>query len=92
MNPALDADSYLVSYDYSDTRKVRCRRYVKGFGAQKCPRRVQTQLYSHTADLDIENCCVTLVLQLLEELCPQPEIDPEANCGRRTREKYAGKR
>ena len=30
------------------------------------------------ADLDIENCCVTLVLQLLEKLCPQPEINLEA--------------
>ena len=79
VNPALDAGSaYLVSYHYSDNRKVRCRRYVHGFGAQKCARRVQTQLYSHTADLDIENCCVILVLQILEKLCPKPEINPEA--------------
>ena len=65
-------------YHYSDAVGIRSRRYVAGFGAQKCAQRIQYHLLSHTVDLDIKNCCVTLVLQLLEKLEPSPPMPAEA--------------
>ena len=63
--PADDFVSVSAKYKYCGERKLRARRYACQNSAQRCARRIQTQLYGHTIDLDIENCCATLVLQLL---------------------------
>lgn len=58
--------SVAVRYKYSGDRKLRARRYAANQNsAQKCARRIQTQLYGHTTDLDIENCCVETALYCL---------------------------
>ena len=61
-------------YRYTGDRKLRARRYAIQNSAQKCARRIQTQLFGHTIDLDIENCCAALVLQLVDKLCPKPAM------------------
>lgn len=63
-----------VSYHYGDDRTIRTRRFAEGMGAQKCARRVQMHLFHHSRDLDIANCCVTIMLQLLDKLKPSPEM------------------
>eukprot|EP00435_Cladocopium_sp_Y103_P008302 s3962_g2.t1 len=68
----------VVTYAYTGDREMRCRRYVNGFGAQKCSRRIQSQLFAHTVDLDIQNCCASLALQLLQKLKPKPELPKKA--------------
>ena len=68
----------VVTYAYTGDREMRCRRYANGFGAQKCSRRIQSQLFAHTADLDIQNCCASLALQLLQKLKPKPELPQKA--------------
>lgn len=70
--------SVSARYAYSGHRKIRARRYAVQTSAQKCARRIQTQIFAHTIDLDIENCCATLVLQLIEKLRPQPPMPEEA--------------
>jgi hypothetical protein len=35
-------------------------------------------LFAHTADLDIQNCCASLALQLLQKLKPKPELPQKA--------------
>ena len=67
-----------VRYKYSGDRKLRGRRYATQTSAQKCARRIQTQLFDHTIDLDIENCCATLALQLVDKLKPNPPMPEEA--------------
>ena len=76
--PATGLVETSVRYKYSGDRKLRGRRYATQTSAQKCARRIQTQLFDHTIDLDIENCCATLVLQLLEKLKPNPPMPEEA--------------
>ena len=66
------------SYKYSDDRQIRGRRYVCGAGAQSCAQRLQYHLFPHTVDLDISNCCLSLVLQLLEKAAPEPSLPDEA--------------
>eukprot|EP00435_Cladocopium_sp_Y103_P017516 s1987_g4.t1 len=67
-----------VEYKYSESRSIRCRRYAVGTSAQKCARRIQARLFRHTVDLDIQNCCASLTLQLLQKLKPQPPMPQKA--------------
>eukprot|EP00438_Fugacium_kawagutii_P027022 Skav232520 [mRNA] locus=scaffold1096:926666:934699:- [translate_table: standard] len=76
--PAEGFVSVSVKYAYSSMRQIRCRRYAAGIGVQKCPRRIQAKLCSHTVDLDIENCCGNLVLQLVAKLQPKPGMPEDA--------------
>ena len=75
--PADDFVSVSATYKYCGERKLRARRYACQSSAQRCAGRIQTQLYGHTIDLDIENCCAALVLQLLQKLKPNPPM-PDA--------------
>lgn len=70
--------SVSARYKYSGDRPLRARRYACQNSAQRCARRIQTQLYGHTIDLGVENCCATLVLQLMEKLRPKPSMPEEA--------------
>eukprot|EP00438_Fugacium_kawagutii_P034932 Skav206393 [mRNA] locus=scaffold834:643982:646531:- [translate_table: standard] len=65
-------------YKYIGARHLRARRYACQNSAQRCARRIQTQLFGHTIDLGIENCCATLVLQIMEKLQPKPPMPEEA--------------
>lgn len=66
-----------VTYRYVGTRATRDRRYANGFAAQACSRRLQKILFPHTVDLDIQGCCLAILLQLYEKILPQPPL-PEA--------------
>ena len=62
-----------VTYHYADKSNVRSRRYTKRAGAQSAPRRVQHRTLSeHTCDLDIANCCLTILQQLIVKMEPTP--------------------
>ena len=69
-----ELESAVCQYQYTDAVSVRSRRFVQGFGVQKCAQHIQYHLLSHTVDLDIRNCCITLTLQLLEKLEPSPPL------------------
>ena len=66
--------THSVIYSYAGERFARDRRYAHGFAAQTCSRRLQQLLFPHTVDLDIQNCCLTILLQLYEKLSPQPPL------------------
>jgi len=61
----------MVHYRYPLGAEFRSRRQVEGIGSQACPRRFLMVLASHTIDLDIEKCCFTITLQLLQRLKPK---------------------
>ncbi|CAE7650574.1 unnamed protein product [Symbiodinium sp. CCMP2592] len=64
-----------VTYHYVDKSTVRGRRYTKRAGAQCTPRRVQHRTLSeHTCDLDIANCCLTILRQLIDKMEPTPGL------------------
>ena len=54
---------------------VRARRYGPVGGAQAMSRRLQIPAVGdHTVDLDIQNCCLTLVYQIVQKLRPDPAL------------------
>lgn len=57
-----------VRYKYALGHEFRSRRVAEDIGAQKFPRRLLAVVAHHTLDLDIENCCFVLILQLLTKL------------------------
>ena len=66
-----------VSYDYpaNPTYTVTPRRYSTAGSAQCMSRRLQLHvLASHSADLDIENCCLCLTYQILQKIKPAPAL------------------
>ena len=63
-----------VTYRYAGERDTRDRRYANGFAAQTCSRRLQQYLFPHTADLDIQTCCLAILAQLYEKIAPQPPL------------------
>ena len=66
-----------VTYRYAGDRVSRDRRYANGFAAQTCSRRMQQLLFPHTVDLDIQSCCLTILVQLYDKLLPQPPLPDE---------------
>ena len=55
-------------------KTCRTRKYVQGPGSQNLGTAFLAAALSHTTDLDIENCCFSLLLQLLDFLkIDQPE-------------------
>ncbi|CAE7836607.1 unnamed protein product [Symbiodinium sp. CCMP2592] len=69
-----------VQYRYSDKQSysIAARRYAEKGGAQSISRRLQVHVVDgHTTDLDISNCCLTLVQQILQKLEPQPALPEE---------------
>ena len=67
--------SLSVSYWYSEKQdySVRARRYTVNGGVQSMSRRLQYDVVGgHTGDLDIQNCCMTLVQQIIAKTCPEP--------------------
>eukprot|EP00439_Symbiodinium_sp_Y106_P000088 s4863_g1.t1 len=70
-------DHIIWSYGYSDKIEytVRARRYTNNDGVQSMSRRLQYHVVDgHTIDLDIQNCCLTLLQQILAEVDPQPPL------------------
>ena len=66
-----------VQYHFGNDPKysVRSRRYASGDSAQAMSRRLQAQvLDGHTYDLDIRNCCFSLLHQIVAKLEPQPPL------------------
>ena len=66
-----------TSYGYSDKMSytVRARRYAVTDGVQSMSRRLQHHVVDgHTIDLDIQNCCLTLLQQIIAQTAPQPPI------------------
>ncbi|CAE7674583.1 unnamed protein product [Symbiodinium sp. CCMP2592] len=69
--------SRTVSYGYSDKVQytVRARRYTNNGGVQSMSRRLQSHVVDgHTVDLDIQNCCLTLLQQIIAKVEPQPSM------------------
>ena len=66
-----------VTYRYVGIRASRDRRYANGFAAQTCSRRMQQFLFPHTVDLDIQSCCLTILVQLYDKLLPEPPLPDE---------------
>ena len=69
--------SFDVSYHYPEQNTVRSRRYARKGGAQVAPRRVQHITLPHTQDLDIHNCCLSILKQLLDKTNPTPALPEE---------------
>ncbi|CAE7544956.1 unnamed protein product [Symbiodinium natans] len=66
-----------VQYHYSNDLQfsVRARRYSEAYAAQSMSRRLQSQVVEgHTVDLDICNCCVSIVHQVIAKLQPTPAL------------------
>ena len=69
--------SRTTSYGYSEklSYTVRARRYATADGVQSMSRRLQLHVVDgHTIDLDIQNCCLTLLQQILAQTAPQPAM------------------
>ena len=69
-----------VEYSYSVKQKysIRARRYGSVGGAQSMSRRLQVHAVGgYTVDLDIHNCCLTLVYQIVQKLSPDPALPEE---------------
>ena len=65
-----------VTYRHSLPAWVRTRQYAQGRSAQKLSRAWQVAALPDTADLDISNCCFTLLLQLADRLEPLHPVWP----------------
>ncbi|CAE7478378.1 unnamed protein product [Symbiodinium sp. CCMP2592] len=66
-----------ISYAYSEKvpYTVRARRYTNNGGVQSMSRRLQSHVVDgHTVDLDIQNCCLTLLQQIIAKVEPQPPM------------------
>ena len=66
-----------ITYHYPDkpAYTVTPRRYAGLGSAQAMSRRLQMHvLETHSADLDIQNCCFSLTYQLLEKMKPEPAL------------------
>ena len=66
-----------VQYHYSNDLQfsVRARRYSEAYAAQSMSRRLQSPVVEgHTVDLDICNCCVSIVHQVIAKLQPTPAL------------------
>ena len=73
-----DQDGFVslpVTYRYK-LDSVRTRRYADGHSVQNLGTAWQAVALADTIDLDIENCCFTLLLQVLEKVEPQHESWP----------------
>ncbi|CAE7251936.1 unnamed protein product [Symbiodinium microadriaticum] len=73
-----DQDGFVslpVAYRYK-LDGVRTRRYADGHSVQNLGTAWQAVALADTIDLDIENCCFTLLLQVLEKVEPQHESWP----------------
>ena len=69
-----------IKYFYSPeaTYSVNSRRYAGSGSAQSMSRRLQLHvLDGHTCDLDIQNCSLTLLHQLIVKLDPKPAMPDE---------------
>ncbi|CAE7201047.1 unnamed protein product [Symbiodinium sp. CCMP2456] len=69
--------SLSVTYGYSEKQdySVRTRRYTVNGGVQAMSRLLQYHVVgSHTVDLDVQNCCLTLVQQIIAKTCPEPPL------------------
>ena len=66
-----------IHYHYPEHNSVRSRRYTSKGGAQAAPRRVQHRCLHHTQDLDIHNCCLCILKQLLDKMAPDPGLPQE---------------
>ena len=69
-----------VEYHYSEEVQlsVQGRKYSHAGNAQTSSRRLQAIILDgHTMDLDISNCCVSILHQLLEKLKPKPPLPDE---------------
>ena len=72
--------SLTVTYKYSEKQdySVRARRYTVNGGVQSMSRRLQYHIVgSHTVDLDIQNCCLTLVQQIIAKTSPEPPLSED---------------
>ncbi|CAE7292816.1 unnamed protein product [Symbiodinium sp. CCMP2592] len=66
-----------VEYAYSAKQKysIQARRYGSVGSAQSISRRLQVHAVGgHTVDLDIHNCCLTLIYQIVQKLSPDPAL------------------
>ena len=66
-----------IKYHYpaEPAYSVKPRRYSGAGSAQAMSRRLQVHvLDAHCVDLDIQNCCLTLVYQILEKIKPTPAL------------------
>jgi hypothetical protein len=82
VNATLDEETGRASrqteYHYADGYTVRGRRYAYIGSAQLMPRRLQFHaLESHTIDLDICNCCPTILHTLIKLMQPSPAMPEE---------------
>ncbi|CAE7621147.1 unnamed protein product [Symbiodinium sp. KB8] len=59
-----------VRYGYKGTI-IRTRQYASGPACQNLGNVFLASVLGHTTDLDIENCCFTLLLQLLDFMKPE---------------------
>ncbi|CAE7889193.1 unnamed protein product [Symbiodinium sp. KB8] len=69
--------SLSVTYRYSEKQdySVRARRYTVNGGVQSMSRRLQYHVVGgHTFHLDITNCCMTLVQQIIAKTWPEPPL------------------
>ena len=65
-----------VRYEYK-LQGVRTRRYAREpFAVQRLSQWMQSAALPHTLDLDIENCCFVLILQMLTKLEPVHDAWP----------------
>lgn len=69
-----------VTYGYSEKQEysVRARRYTTNGGVQAMSRRLQYHAVDgHTVDLDIQNCCLTLLQQIMTKVKPCPPMSDD---------------
>ncbi|CAE7810987.1 unnamed protein product [Symbiodinium sp. CCMP2592] len=62
--------SMQVSYETKLGQLLRTRKYACGFATQKVSSLWQKWVVPDTVDLDIENCCFVLMLQIMDRLSP----------------------
>ena len=75
--PAAALTSKQITYRYSaqPAYSVKSRRYGGLGSAQSMSRRLQLHvLDGHSADLDIQNCCLSLTCQIVQKLNPVPPL------------------
>ena len=66
-----------IQYRYADkpAYSVKGRRCTSNGGAQSMSRRLQCHAVDgHTTDLDIQNCCLTIIQQIIRKTMPDPAL------------------
>ena len=66
-----------IQYRYADkpAYSVKGRRYTSNGGAQSMSRRLQCHAVDgHKTDLDIQNCCLTIIQQIIRKTMPDPAL------------------